>query len=132
MMSEKLDISNFLLYAAKHYDNPQCFDTLEFYEDLKRFTYIKRLLNRYVEDGDLKERLILNHIVVLFNLFGVYPSIRMLFLKCEGLESYLAPFLISLNNLPDKIENIGITNSTIITSDIKLDKNIVDALRKTF
>ena len=132
MMSEKLDISNFLLYAAKHYDNPQCFDTLEFYEDLKRFKYIKRLLNRYVEGGELKERLILNHIVVLFNLFGVHPAVKMLFLKCEGLESYLAPFLISLNNLPDKIENIGITNSNIITSDIKLDKNIVDALRKTF
>ena len=67
-MQDKLDASNFLLYAAKHYDNPQCFDTLEFYEDLKRFKYIKRLLNRYVEDGDLKERLILNHIRKLLRL----------------------------------------------------------------
>lgn len=129
-MSERLDLSNFLLYAAKHYDNPQCFDTIEFYEDLKKFKYIKRLLNRYVEDGDLKERLILNHIVVLFNLFGVLPTIRMLFLKCEGLESYLAPFLIALNNLPERIENIGTENKTIITSNIKLDPNIVQALRK--
>jgi hypothetical protein len=129
-MNERLDQSNFLLYAAKHYDNPQCFDTIEFYEDLKKFKYIKRLLNRYVDDGDLKERLILNHIVVLFNLFGAHATIRMLFLKCEGLESFLAPFLIALNSLPDKVENIGVTNKTIITTDIKLDQTIVDALRK--
>ena len=128
-MIDKLDMSNFLLYAAKHYDNPQCFDTIEFYEDLKRFKYIKRLLNRYVEDGDLKERLILNHIVVLFNLFGVYPSIRMLFLKCEGMESLLIPFLIALNNLPERVENIGIENKTILTSDINLDQNVVNILR---
>lgn len=129
-MNERLDPSNFLLYAAKHYDNPQCFDTLEFYEDLKKFKYIKRLLNRYVEDGELKERLILNHIVVLFNLFGVHPTIRMLFLKCQGLESFLAPFLVALNSLPEKIENIGIENRTIYSSDIVLDLKIVEALRK--
>lgn len=129
-MSERLDQSNFLLYAAKHYDNPQCFDTIEFYEDLKKFKYIKRLINRYIDAGELKERLILNHIVVLFNLFGVYPTIRMLFLKCEGLESYLVPFLIALNSLPERIENIGVTNKTIITSNVVLDSKIVDALRK--
>jgi hypothetical protein len=129
-MNERLDPSNFLLYAAKHYDNPQCFDTIEFYEDLKKFKYIKRLINRYVEDGDLKERLILNHIVVLFNLFGVHATIRMLFVKCEGLESFLAPFLIALNSMPDKVENIGIENRTIYTSDIVLDLIIVEALRK--
>lgn len=129
-MHDRLDASNFLLYAAKHYDNPQCFDTLEFYEDLKRFKYIKRLLNRYVEDGELKERLILNHIVVLFNLFGAHPAIRMLFFKCEGFEPYLIPFLISLNNLPEKVENIGLSCKTINTSDIPLDANIVEALRR--
>lgn len=126
----KLDESNFLLYAAKHYDNPQCFDTIEFYEDLKRFKYIKRLFNRYIEDGDLKERLILNHIVILCNLFGVEPAIKMLFFKCKGQESLLAPFLIALNNLPERVEGIGIENRTIITSSIPLDINIVNALRK--
>lgn len=129
-MNEKLDVSNFLLYAAKHYDNPQCFDTLEFYEDLKKFKYIKRLLNRYIDDGDLKERLILNHIVVLFNLFGVHAATRMLFVKCEGLEKYLIPFLIALNNLPEKVENIGLENKTIYTSDIEIDSTIAEALRK--
>ena len=131
MEYDRLDPSNFLLYAAKHYDNPQCFDTIEFYEDLKKFKYVKRLLNRYVEDGDLKERLILNHIVVLFNLFGVHAATRMLFVKCEGLESYLVPFLIALNNLPEKVENIGIENKTIFMSDIPVDLRIAEALRKT-
>ena len=127
---DKLDESNFLLYAAKHYDNPQCFDTIEFYEDLKRFKYIKRLFNRYIEEGDLKERLILNHIVVLFNLFGAEPAIRMLFFKCKGQESLLAPFLIVLNNLPEKVNNIGVENKTVITSDITLNKEVIAALRK--
>jgi hypothetical protein len=130
MNIDRLDESNFLLYAAKHYDNPQCFDTIEFYEDLKRFKYIKRLFNRYIEEGDLKERLILNHIVVLFNLFGAEPAIRMLFFKCKGQESLLAPFLIVLNNLPEKVNNIGIENKTVITSDITLNREVIAALRK--
>ena len=66
MKCETLDNSNFLLYAAKHYDNPQCFDTKEFYDDLKRFKYLKRLFNRYKETGDLKERLIINHLQILY------------------------------------------------------------------
>ena len=130
MVFDRLDESNFLLYAAKHYDNPQCFDTIEFYEDLKRFKYIKRLFNRYIEDGELKERLILNHIVILFNLFGVEPTIRMLFLKCRGQESVLVPFLVVLNNLPEVVKNIGIENNNIYTSDIKIDQYVVDILRK--
>lgn len=127
---EKLDASNFLLYAAKHYDNPQCFDTLEFYEDLKRFKYIKRLINRYVEDGELKERLILNHIVVLINLFGVNPTIRMLFYKCEGLERYIVPFLLFLNQLPNRVESIGIDCHSINTSDVDFDRYILESLRR--
>lgn len=129
MMFDKLDESNFVIYAAKHYDNPQCFDTIEFYEDLKRFKYIKRLFNRYIEEGDLKERLILNHIIVLFNLFGVQPATRMLFLKCRGYEHLLKPFLVFLNNLPERVDNIGIENKTIITSDLTMDDIIVNALR---
>ena len=127
---DKLDESNFLLYAAKHYDNPQCFDTLEFYEDLKRFKYIKRLFNRYEEDGELKERLILNHIVILFNLFGVEPAVRMMFLRCKGQEHLLKPFLITLNNLPERVYNIGMENYTIKTSDIPDDYYIAKALRQ--
>jgi hypothetical protein len=129
-MIDRLDESNFLLYAARHYDNPQCFDTIEFYEDLKRFKYIKRLLNRYAEEGDLRERLILNHIVILFNVFGVEPATKMLFLKCRFQESYIIPFLKFLNHLPESINNIGFDNRTIITSQIKPDQRITEALNK--
>ena len=127
---DKLDESNFLLYAAKHYDNPQCYDTIEFYDDMKRFKYIKRLLNRYLEENDLKERLILNHIIVLYNVFGAEATIRMLFLKCKGMEVLLKPFLVFLNLLPDKIENIGIENKTIYTNTIDIDLTILKKLRE--
>jgi len=130
MIIEKLDETNFLLYAAKHYENPQCYDTVEFYDDLKRFKYIKRLFNRYAEEGDLKERLILNHIIVLINVFGPEATSKMLFLKCKGLEEYLKPFLLFLNILPEKIEHIGIDNRTIYTMEIKMDMNILIELRK--
>ena len=127
---DKLDESNFLLYAAKHYDNPQCYDTIEFYDDMKRFKYIKRLLNRYLDENDLKERLILNHIIVLYNVFGAEATIRMLFLKCKGMENLLKPFLVFLNLLPDKIENIGIENKTIYTNTIDIDLTILKKLRE--
>ena len=127
---DKLDESNFLLYAAKHYENTQCYDTIEFYDDLKRFKYIKRLFNRYAEEGDLKERLILNHIIVLNNVFGPEATSKMLFLKCRGLEEYLKPFLLFLNILPEKIENIGIDNITIYTLEIKMNTYILEQLRK--
>jgi hypothetical protein len=127
---DKLDETNFLLYAAKHYDNPQCYDTVEFYDDLKRFKYIKRLLNRYSDEGDLKERLILNHIIVLYNVFGPDATTKMLFLKCRGLEHLLKPFLVFLNLLPEKIENLGIENKTINTYSIKMDETILRELGK--
>lgn len=130
MHAEKLDETNFLLYAAKHYDNPSCFDTLEFYEDLNRFKYLKRLFSRYEETGELKERLILNHIIVIYNLFGVEASTRMLFLKLKDYYTHLVPFLLLLNYLPEKVYNIGIESKTINTSDISLDTNVINALRK--
>ena len=130
MHGEKLDETNFLLYAAKHYDNPSCFDTLEFYEDLNRFEYLKRLFSRYEEGGELKERLILNHIIVIYNLFGVDASTRMLFFKLKDYHTLLKPFLVFLNYCPDKVYNIGLEGKTINTSDIPLDPVIVSALRK--
>lgn len=130
MHGEKLDETNFLLYAAKHYDNPSCFDTLEFYEDLNRFKYLKRLFSRYEEGGELKERLILNHIIVIYNLFGVDASTRMLFFKLKDYHNLLKPFLVFLNYCPDKVYNIGLEGKTINTSDIPLDPVIVSALRK--
>lgn len=128
-MIDKLDETNFLLYAAKHYDNPQCFDTLEFYEDLSRFKYIKRLLNRYEETGELKERLIVNHLIILYNVFGPATT-RMLFFKLDGQLHLLKPFIILLGFLPERVGGVGVENKTIITSDIPMDEKIVKLLRK--
>lgn len=130
MHNEKLDESNALLYAAKFYDNPACFDTIEFYEDLNRFKYVKRLLNKYQESGELKERLILNHIIVLNNVFGTKAATRLLLLKCKTQYHLLMPFLIFLNMMPDFVQGIGIENKTVRLSDVQMDTTIVDALRK--
>jgi hypothetical protein len=128
-MIDKLDESNFMLYAAKHYDNPQCFDTLEFYEDLARFKYIKRLFNRYEESGELKERLIVNHLIILYNVFGPATT-RMLFFKLNGHLHLLKPFIVLLGFLPERVTGVGVENKTIISSDIPMDENIVKLLRK--
>lgn len=126
---DQLDETNFLLYAAKHYDNPSCFDTIEFYEDLSRFKYLKRLFSRYEETGELRERLILNHIIILYNLFGVHATTKMLFFKLQGHYSALIPFLAMLNFLPERITGIGISNATINISEIHSDSNIEKVLR---
>jgi hypothetical protein len=81
---EELNEENFTLFAIRFYDNPQCTSTEEFYEDIRRFRYLKRLLKRYAKTGELRERLILNHLIVLSNLFGVENTIRMLEFKIES------------------------------------------------
>lgn len=116
---DQLSDDNFLLYAAKHYYKPNCIDAEEFYEDLKRFKYLKRLINRYEETGVLSERLILNHIIVIFNTFGIEPSLRMLELKINTKYWHvIKPFLIFLNY----IRNDQYTN-------VIMDKNVVEKLR---
>jgi len=105
-VNETLSEVNFLLYAARHYENPQCYDTIEFYDDLKRIKYIRRLFNIYQESGELKERLILNHIIILYNVFGVIPATRMLFFKLYEHKEQLKPFLVFLNFMPLQIINI--------------------------
>lgn len=120
-----LSEDTFMLYAAKVYDNPQCSSMEEFEEDLKRFQYLKRLFNRYNNSGELKERLILNHIMVLYNCFGKYAT-DMLFMKLEDSHSALVPFIIKLNFLPDIIHY---DNKTIRSSDITIDPLVIEALR---
>ena len=117
---------NFLIYAAKNYDNPQCSSTEEFYDDLKKFKYIKRLFNKYSDSGELKERLILNHIVVLINVFGPVPAVNLMFFRLEEYLPYLKPFLILLDMLP---ESVTVNQKLYITSDINMDSRIVERLR---
>ena len=120
MIFKELTEKNLFLYAAKHYKNPKFADIDEFYEDLKRFKYIKRLLNRYLETDELAERLLLNHFIVIFNMFGVEASLDILELKLEDKHwPIVKPFLIFLNYIKND-QYTGIT----------MDPNVVEILRK--
>jgi hypothetical protein len=129
MIIEKVDESNALLYAAKHYENPNCFDTVEFYEDLNRFKYIKRLLNKYTESGDLKERLIINHLTIIYNVFGAEAGTRLLFLKLRDHLHLIKPFLVLMGTCPEVVKAIGIEGKDITTADIESSANIVEILK---
>lgn len=129
-MIDNLTDANFIIYAAKHYDNPQCFDTVEFYEDLNRFKYIKRLLNKFKDTGELKDRLIFNHLTVLFNVFGTQACLRMLFLKLEGHHQEILPFLDTMECLPDVIEKVGIRGMDITVKDVHRNKEVEFILKK--
>ena len=128
-MLEKLDDTNFMLYAAKYYENPECFETLEFYDDLKRFKYLKRLMNKYKEVGNFKERLILNHIIVIINIFGAEAAVRMLFFKLYDHKETVATILDFLNFMPEKVFNITHRNETLYSNSIDRDPNIEKILR---
>ena len=128
MKFDDLNEGNFLMFSMKEYNNIQCIDIEEFYDDLKKIKYIKRLFNIYLNDGQLKERLILNHLIVFYNIFPIQAGTRILFYKIE--EQFwpmLKTFLIFLDRMPDKIESIRGKN--ILTTDIKLDDGIVTRLR---
>lgn len=119
---------NFYLFAAKYYDNPQCTETEEFDDDLKRIRYLKRLFRKYKQTGELKDRLILNHLVVLYNVFLPEAATRMLCLKLSDELDMVKPFLLLLGYWPDKI--ISVNGVTISDSDIPLDSNIIRILRR--
>jgi hypothetical protein len=127
-MYDKLTDENFLIYAAKHYDGLQCHSTEEFLEDLKRIKYIKKLITRYIENGELKERLILNHLTILNNVFGPEVLSKILYLKMKPQFSYLKPFLILMNVLPEQLYNIK-DESIVVTDMIPMDESIIQVLR---
>ena len=128
MKFDDLTEESFLMFAMREYNNMQCTDIEEFYDDLKKIKYIKRLFNIYKNDGQLKERLILNHLITWYNVFPVQAGTRILFYKIE--EQFwpmLKTFLIFLDRMPDKIESIR--GKEIISTNIKLDDGIVTKLR---
>ena len=128
-MFDDLNKDNFILYAMKFYENPQCLSEQDFYDDLKTIKYIKRLLNRYHMGGELKERLILNHLITLGNVFPVEVLTRILFLKISSKYwSYLKTFLIFLDFMPEQISSIN--GEKVISSDIGVDLRIAEKLRK--
>lgn len=99
-----LDDECFEEFALRNYDHPQCTGMDEFFEDLARIKYVKLLLRKYDRKGILRERLILNHIIILMNVFGTEAACRMLFFKIEcELHSFLKTFILSLDRLPNHI-----------------------------
>ena len=116
----ELNEETFMLYAVKNYYNPKCIDVEEFYEDLNRFKYVKRLVNRYLDNGKLSERLILNHLIVIFNAFDIEASLKLLEYKLDDRHwSVIKPFLVFLRH----IKNDQYTG-------ISMDEKVVEALRK--
>lgn len=129
MIIEPLNNANFILYCAKYYDNKHYSSYEDFLDDLKRIKYIKKLITRYKKTGDLKERLILNHIIILNNLFGAEHTCRILYLKLKKEFKYVKPFLILLDILPERLFNIN-NECNIDTNMIEMDIKIIEALRK--
>jgi hypothetical protein len=119
---------NIELYAAKGYENPNCVSIEEFVEDFNRLRYIKRLIRRYSQNGELKERLILNHLVILYNTFDNDTCTRLLFFKLKKYLEYITPFLLLLNRLPKTV--LDENNNVIYTTNINMNQYIIDKLRK--
>lgn len=129
MLNDNLTEDNFLIYAIKHYNNPSCRGIQDFNDDLRRLRYIKRLLGRYRQTGEVKERLVINHLVVFFNVFGVEAATRMLFFKIkESLWPELKTFLVYLNYMPQVV--IVSNGLKLPESEIPLDQVLVEILRK--
>ena len=125
MRFNELTNENYLMYALLHYDNPHCIDIKEYFEDVRKLKYIKRLFNRYKEDGVMKERLILNHLILFYNVFSNEAATRLLFFRVgKEHHSLLKTFLVFLNKMPEQV------NENLYSSDISLDKEIIEILRK--
>ena len=119
-MYETINQSNVVMYAIRHYNNPQCEGEKEFEDDMKRFKYIKRLLRKYHDTGILKERLLLNHLIVLHNVFGTTACVTLLLYKIQKeYWSVLKSFLIFLNSITEEE-----------LSNIEDNQDVLDILRK--
>jgi len=124
MIFNELNEDNFLLFAIKHYENPQAVTREDFDKDLNHFKYIKRLLKRYKNNGELKTHLLLNHFIILYNIFGEAAT-PMLFFKIEKeLWSAVKSFIIFLNRLPEY------PKSSI--HDIQVDLNCLSKLQQIY
>jgi len=127
-MIDDLNDDNFLIYAMKCYDAPHCIMS-EFESDIKRTKYLKRLFRRYKVTKSLKERLILNHIILLNNVFGPESTARILFYKIDERDyDILKTFLSYLNIMPDMI--YGVNGKNISIADIPIDTNVAEILKQ--
>jgi hypothetical protein len=128
MSFDNLTNDNIMLYLVKAYDKPNCIMS-EFSDDMKRFNYLKRLFQRYRKYNELREQLVLNHLVVLYNVFGPEVAARALFFKMAKEDySALKTYLLFLSWMPEKIR--GIKGHDIHSSEILVDMKIAEILRK--
>ena len=127
MSFDDLTNDNILIYAVKAYDKPNCIMS-EFKEDMKRFNYLKRLFKRYRKVGELREQLVLNHLVVICNVFGPEVATRILFFKMSKDDfPALKTYLLFLSCMPERVK--GIKGHDIISSEIPVDMTIAEILR---
>jgi len=128
MSFDNLTSENIMMYAMKIYDKPNCIMS-EFKEDMKRFNYLKRLFRRYRKIGEIKERLVLNHLVVLYNVFGAEALTRMLFFKMsKDDQPIVKTYLLFLSCMPDVVK--GIRGQDVLSSEIPVDLKIAEVLRE--
>ena len=121
MRFDELNEKNYLMFAIKHYDNPQSVTVDDFMEDMKKFKYLKRLLKRYLKTGVLRVNLILNHLIILFNVFGEGTVPLLMYKLGEEYYSIIKTFLVYLNRIPD-------TQNTGIFGNINIDNDVLDLL----
>ena len=122
---------NFILFAASNYNNASCTGIEEFYDDLNHIKYIKRLFNRFLNDGIFKDRLIIGHLILLFNVFGDKNALRILFFKLE--DKYwplLKTVLVYMERIPEQIFGISEDFLVLNTVEISLNKQIIAILRE--
>lgn len=122
-----LNAENFLLYAARNYASPHYIES-EFFDDLKKIKYIKILFRKYKNSGNMNDRLILNHLIMVYNVFETEACTRMLFYRLDDYHKELKTFLVYLNFMPDVIKSIN--GSDILSSDIFIDIDIANKLRQ--
>jgi len=125
---ERLTNENFILYCARAYQNPQCHDSEEFFEDLSKVKYLKKLLTRYETQNELRTNLIINHIIILKNVFGAYNCVKILLLKLNKQMHLVKPFLVLMDIMPEKVYNVG-DQDVVYLDEISMDQKIIEELR---
>ena len=121
MRFDELNEKNYLMFAIKHYDNPQSVTVDDFMEDMKKFKYLKRLLKRYLKTGVLRVNLILNHLIILFNVFGEGTIPLLMYKLGEEYYSIIKTFLVYINRIAPQ-------NNTGIFANINIDNDVLDLL----
>ena len=129
MFFDYVNDNNFMMFAIKHYDSPSCTGETEFREDLSRIRSIGRSFSRYKKTGKINARLVLNHLIVLYNVFEAQAMTKMLAFKLNNYLDYLKPFLMLISMWPERIEGVG-GDYIIIGSDIFMDNQLVKKLRE--